>query len=106
MWCYHVTCYNSLCYFKKKENERYSFLFGNVKIIRYLCLKITYTPFTQNLNKMKELKNWLEDFITHTAKKIENMKTVVPDHRNIKRFEGEVSMAKKTVDKIEELTKK
>jgi len=34
------------------------------------------------------------------------MKEVVPDHRNIKRFEGEISMDKKTVAKIEELSKK
>lgn len=53
-----------------------------------------------------KLKIWLEGFISHTEKKIENMKRVVPDHRNIKRFEGEVSMAKKTVDKIDELSKK
>lgn len=55
---------------------------------------------------MEELKIWLEGFISHTEEKIKNMKTVVPDHRNIKRFEGEVSMAKKTVAKIEELAKK
>ena len=55
---------------------------------------------------MEELKIWLEGFISHTEKKIENMKRVVPEHRNIKRFEGEVSMAKKTVTKIEELSKK
>jgi hypothetical protein len=54
---------------------------------------------------MEELKIWLEGFISHTEK-IENMKRVVPDHRNIKRFEGEVSMAKKTVSKIDELSKK
>ena len=42
---------------------------------------------------MEELKIWLEGFISHTEKKVENMKRVVPDHRNIKRFEGEVSMA-------------
>ena len=34
------------------------------------------------------------------------MKRIVPEHRNIKRFEGEVSMAKKTVAKIDELSKK
>ena len=44
---------------------------------------------------MEELKIWLEGFISHTEKKIEYMKRVVPDHRNIKRFEGEVSIAKK-----------
>ena len=55
---------------------------------------------------MEELKIWLEGFISHTEKKIENMKQTVPDHRNIKRFEGEVNMAKKTVDKIDELSKK
>jgi hypothetical protein len=54
---------------------------------------------------MEELKIWLEDFINHTEKKIENMKNVVPDHRNIKRFEGEVIMAKKTIDKLKEINK-
>jgi hypothetical protein len=55
---------------------------------------------------MEELKIWLEDFINHTEKKIENMKRLVPDHRNIKRFEGEVIMAKKTVDKIDDVRSK
>jgi hypothetical protein len=55
---------------------------------------------------MEELKIWLEGFISHTEKKVENMKQTVPDHRNIKRFEGEVSMAKKTIAKIDELLKK
>lgn len=55
---------------------------------------------------MEELKIWLEGFISHTEKKIEKMKRIVPEHRNIKRFEGEVSMAKKTVAKIDELSKK
>ena len=54
---------------------------------------------------MEELKIWLEGFIIHMEKKVDKMKEVVPDHRNIKRFEGEISMAKKTVTKIEELTK-
>jgi len=54
---------------------------------------------------MKELKDWLEQFIAYTEKKIETMKQVTPDHRNIKRFEGEVSMAKKTLSKIDELVK-
>ena len=65
-----------------------------------------YYFFNTKLNRMEELKIWLEGFISHTEEKIKNMKTVVPDHRNIKRFEGEVSMAKKTVAKIEELAKK
>jgi len=51
---------------------------------------------------MEEVKEWLEGFIKHTEKKIENMKRVVPDHRNIKRFEGEVGMAKKVIDHINE----
>lgn len=55
---------------------------------------------------MEELKIWLECFIVYTENKIKNMKQTVPDHRNIKRFEGEVIMAKKTVDKIDELSKK
>ena len=55
---------------------------------------------------MEELKIWIEGFISHTEKKVENMKKVVPDHRIIKRFEGEVSIAKKIVAKIEELSKK
>jgi len=55
---------------------------------------------------MEELKIWLEGFINHTEKKVDKMKEVVLDHRNIKRFEGEISMAKKTVAKIEELSKK
>jgi len=50
-----------------------------------------------------ELKTWLERFIEYTNKKIEKMKKVVPDHRNIKRFEGEVMMAEKTINKINEL---
>lgn len=55
---------------------------------------------------MEELKIWLESFISHTENKIENMKRTVPEHRNIKIFEGEVSMTKKTIDKIDELSKK
>jgi hypothetical protein len=55
---------------------------------------------------MEELKIWLEGYINYTEKKIEKMKTIVPDHRNIKRFEGQVSMAKKTVAKIEQLLQK
>jgi hypothetical protein len=55
---------------------------------------------------MEELKIWLEGYINYTEKKIEKMKTIVPDHRNIRRFEGEVSMAKKTVVKIEQLLQK
>jgi hypothetical protein len=70
-----------------------------------ICYKYVLFSLTQNLNKMEELKIWLEGFISHTEKKVEYMKRVVPDHRNIKRFEGEVSMAKKTVTKIEELSK-
>ena len=49
-----------------------------------------------------ELKDWLIGHISYTESKIENMKRVVPGHRNIKRFEGEVSMAKKTIAKIDE----
>lgn len=55
---------------------------------------------------MEELKIWLEGFIEYTENKIEKMNRVVPDHRNIKRFEGELSMAKKTIAKINELSKK
>jgi hypothetical protein len=55
---------------------------------------------------MEELKIWLEGYINYTEKKIEKMKTIVPDHRNIRRFEGEVSMAKQTVVKIEQLLQK
>jgi hypothetical protein len=62
--------------------------------------------FAIHINIMEELKIWLEGFISHTEKKVDKMKKIVPDHRNIKRFEGEINMAKKTVSKIEELTKK
>jgi hypothetical protein len=55
---------------------------------------------------MEELKIWLKGFVNYTEKKVENMKNVVSDHKNIKRFEGEISMAKKTIAKIEELSKK
>ena len=55
---------------------------------------------TENMNT--ELKDWLEGYISYTESKIENMKRVVPGHRNIPRFEGEVSMAKKTIAKIDE----
>jgi len=53
---------------------------------------------------MKELKLWLEDFITYTEKKIQYMKNRLGDHRNLRRFEAEVSMAKKTLDKMRTLT--
>jgi len=55
---------------------------------------------TENMNT--ELKDWLLGYISYTETKIANMKRVVPGHRNIKRFEGEVSMAKKTIAKIDE----
>jgi hypothetical protein len=67
-----------------------------------LCVDAHY----EKLNTMEELKIWLEGYINYTEKKIEKMKTIVPDHRNIKRFEGEVSMAKQTVVKIEQLLQK
>lgn len=43
---------------------------------------------------------WLEGYINYEERKIKKMKTVVPEHRNITRFEGELSMAKKTLAKI------
>jgi len=52
---------------------------------------------------MEELKTWLEGFILHTEKKLVNMNRVVPEHRNIKRIEGEVKMAKNTISKIDEI---
>jgi len=55
---------------------------------------------------MEELKIWLEGYINYEERKLKKMKTVVPEHRNIKRFEGELSMAKKIIAKIEELSKK
>lgn len=60
---------------------------------------------TQELEIVKELKTWLQGYVNYTEKKIENMKRVVPDHRNILRFEGEIHMAKKITKKIEELEK-
>lgn len=53
---------------------------------------------------MEELKTWLKNYIIYTNVKIENMKKVVPDHRNIKRFEGEVMMAEKIINKINEIS--
>jgi len=52
---------------------------------------------------MEELKTWLQNYVLYTNVKIESMKKIVPDHRNIKRFEGEVMMAEKVIDKINEL---
>jgi len=49
---------------------------------------------------VEELETWLKGFIFYTEKKIEHMKTSFPTHRNIGRFEGEVNMAKKVLNKI------
>jgi hypothetical protein len=50
-----------------------------------------------------ELKEWLEGYISYVETKIEKMKSLVPEHRNIPRFEGEAAMAKKTLAKINEI---
>jgi len=50
---------------------------------------------------LKELKNWLEGYLYYTETKIENMKRIVPDHKNIILFVGEVMMARKILTKIE-----
>jgi hypothetical protein len=70
------------------------------------CCALCVDAHYEKLNTMEELKIWLEGYINYTEKKIEKMKTIVPDHRNIRRFEGEVSMAKQTVVKIEQLLQK
>lgn len=109
---------NTVEYWKQNAEENY--LTTPISVLKYItvleeqaeqlrkhAVSSSVCPCSELTNgEMEELKIWLEGFIIHTEKKIENMKQTVPDHRNTKRFEGEVSMAKKTVNKIDELSKK
>jgi len=52
---------------------------------------------------MKELKSWIQEYIEYTEKKILKIKEIIPNHRNIKWFEGQVSMGKITLSQIKNL---
>jgi hypothetical protein len=58
---------------------------------------------------MEELKIWLEDFIEYKEKETKLIQETISKkldfsyNPNVKIFEGEISMAKKTIDKIDQI---
>lgn len=70
------------------------------------CYKYVLFFFNTKFNKMEELKTWVEYNIFHLKKKIDYMKEHVPEHRNIKWFEGQLVSNEKILIKIDELSKK
>jgi hypothetical protein len=56
-----------------------------------------------NLNDIDVLNLWLKSYVPSLEYKIENMKRVVPDHRNIKFFEGQLNMINKILKRINKI---
>lgn len=55
---------------------------------------------------MDELKLWLEDYKRYLQNKITKMKQIVPEHRNIPYFQGQLSSVEKTLEKFNEIINK